>query len=450
MRQHTTSPGRRSRTALAGLTALLIGGATVFAGATAPAQASPTTAEGSGSLLVILDVSGSMARQDSAGTTLMQGARQAVRALVDSVPEDMPVGLRLYGSDYPGNNERQGCTDTRLAVPIAAAGTNAGKVTQAMQGLKPTGFTPIGTALKQAAGDFGPEGERTIVLVSDGEDTCGNPDPCQAARQLKRQGIDVRIDTVGLFLEGNRAAQRQLSCIADATGGSFVTADDAAELTSELTAASTRAARRYETSGTPIEGGTAQTTAVDIEPGTTYSDDITKGEARWYRFEVEEGQTVRVALTEDGSVDYGCCVFLRLVDPSGNQVTSQNTYNRSGVAKTINIASYDGGVHDSGVHYVSVTMTADDINGALPYDFTIEVSGEPTAEEPSESPTPTPTAEPTEEPTEPVTEAADSDDGSGVPGWLYAVLAVLAVAVLALGGLVVMLLRRGQGNTSTP
>lgn len=430
----------RSRAALA---ALLLGGITGVAGVTTPAQGSPTASEAGGSLLVILDVSGSMAREDGSGTTLMQGARQAVQALVDSVPEEMPVGLRLYGSDYPGNNERQGCTDTRVAVPIDAAGANAAKITQAMQGLKPTGFTPIGTALTQAADDFGPEGERTIVLVSDGEDTCGNPPPCRAAQQLKRQGIDVRIDTVGLFLEGNRAAQRQLSCIADATGGSFVTADDAAELTSELTAASTRAVRRYETAGTRIEGGTAQTTAVDIEPGTTYSDDITGKEARWYRFEAQEGQDVTITLTEDGSVEYGCCIELRLNDPSGQQIAFENGYNTSGVAKTLNIASWDNGLRNSGEHYFSVTMKAGGLTGALPYDFTVEVSGEPAAEEPTEEPTPTPTAEPSDEPTEePVVKASDTDDGSGVPGWLYAVLAVLAVAVLALGGLVVVLLRR--------
>jgi hypothetical protein len=144
-------------------------------------------------------------------------------------------------------------------------------------------------------------------------------------------------------------------------------------------------------------------------------------------------------------------VFLRLVDPSGSQVTSQNTFNRSGVAKTINIASYDGGLQDSGVHYVSVTMTAEDVSGTVPFDLVVQVSGEPTADEPTASPTPTPTAEPTDEPTEePATEAVGGDDdGSGVPGWVYAVLAVLALAVLALGGLVVVLLRRVKGTTQT-
>lgn len=430
----------------AALAALLLAGLTALAGgAAAPAQASPTASGEAGSLLVILDVSGSMGRTDASGTTLMQGARQAVAALVDGVPDETPVGLRLYGSDYPGNNERQGCTDTRVAVPIAEAGTNGAKITAAMRGLKPTGFTPIGAALTAAADDFGPEGERTIVLVSDGEDTCGNPEPCRAARQLQRQGIDVRIDTVGLFLEGNRAARRQLSCIADATGGTFVTADDAAELTTELTAASTRAVRRYETAGTPIEGGTAQTTAVDIEPGTTYTDDITGGEARWYRFEAEEGQEVTVALTEDGSASYGCCLKLRLLGPDANQIHFDNAFNRTGIAQTLNVRSGRSPLRDSGAHYVSVELDADDVDGAIPFDLVVEVTGEPATEEPAEEPTEEATAEPTDEPTaEPAAErtgAADASD-SGVPGWLYAVIGVLAVAVLGLGVAVVVLLRR--------
>ena len=46
----------------------------------------------------------------------------------------------------------------------------------------PTGETPIAYALQQAATDLGPDGNRTVVLVSDGIATC-DPDPCEVAEQ---------------------------------------------------------------------------------------------------------------------------------------------------------------------------------------------------------------------------------------------------------------------------
>ncbi|MET8727169.1 hypothetical protein ABZV81_08275 [Streptomyces parvus] len=38
-------------------------------------------------------------------------------------------------------------------------------------------------------------GTRTILLISDGEDNCGTPEPCRVAEELARVGAGVRIDT---------------------------------------------------------------------------------------------------------------------------------------------------------------------------------------------------------------------------------------------------------------
>lgn len=436
MKNITHAPARVRRATTAALA--LLGGA-VLAGtiAAGPANAEPAD----GAVLVILDVSGSMQRDDGTGTTLMQGARDAVAALLDDLPDETPVGLRLYGASYAGNNERQGCRDTELAVPIGPAGTTGSRIERAVDRARPTGFTPIGGALAAAAGDFGPEGQRTIILVSDGEDTCGSPAPCQAARRLAAQDIDVRVDTIGLRLQGDRAAQQQLRCVADATGGSFVTADDTAALTREMTAASTRAVQRYETAGESVAGGPALTQATPVEPGTAYTDSVVGGEARWYSFEAGEGQGVRLVLTEDGSVEHGCCLELRVIDPEGSGLRFENGFNRAGTAETY-IATVDE-LGASGTHYVQVSLTADDATGSLPYDFTLEVSGDG-AEEPTEEPSPS------EEPTPEAAETEDAEDteaimpasDGGTPTWLYLALGILALAVLALGGAVVVLLRR--------
>lgn len=402
-----------------------------------------------GSILVIMDVSGSMARTDAGGTTLIQGARQAVRQLVSEAPPETPVGLRLYGHTYPGEDKRRGCQDTELVVPVEAVAQSGTAITAAIDGVKPTGFTPIGGALKQAVKDFPPEGERTIVLVSDGEDTCGAPEPCQAARQLAGQGIAVQVDTVGLFLQGNAKAQKQLQCVAKATGGRYYTADNAAQLTERLTTVSQRAIQRFEASGGPIQGGPAATRATAMEAGAAYVDNVKPGEARWYSFPAGQGQEVAVTLTEDGSTDYGCCLELALHGPDFDRIDSESTFNGGATAKTMRVASPDRGLDDSGDYYLEVTLDADAANRPVTYEFVAEVSGAALEESPSVEPTPSPTVgpSPTEEPTPAVEEpaedelesaAADTDEGGGL--WTV-LIAVLVALVLAAGAAVGLLAR---------
>ena len=80
-------------------------------------------------------------------------------------------------------------------------------------------WAPIGLALKSAAGDLdrGPASERVVVLVSDGEDNCSPPDvpPCQVVQGLRRGGVSVRVESVGVALQDEPAAQRALRCVAE-------------------------------------------------------------------------------------------------------------------------------------------------------------------------------------------------------------------------------------------
>lgn len=413
-----------------------------------------------GSILVIMDVSGSMERRDDSGTTLIAGARRSVQNLVAKAPAQTRVGLRLYGHTYGGTDERRGCRDSELVVPIGPLSSTGDRIDRAIARTRPTGFTPIGHSLRQAADDFPPEGQRTIVLVSDGEDTCGDPEPCQAARQLAGQGIDVRVDTVGLFLQDNPAARRQLQCIAKTTGGRYYPADDATQLIARLNVASQRAIQRYETSGGEIDGGAAAPRAAAVEPDAPYVDDVRPGEARWYSFEAERGQVARLTLTEDGSTEYGCCFKVRLLDPGVDQLTYDSGSNRDGTARTVRLETDDQGLRDTGSHFIEVTLEQDAANRAVTYEFTVEVAGEgfarPTSspaptESPStsESPTEDPSATPEEtESADPEPASADSDDDNG--GLLWLVVALLLLLVLLVGGFLSYLLKRDGRTTAAP
>ena len=167
---------------------------------------------------LVLDSSGSMSEPAAGGQSKIAAAKGALRTVVDGLPDEAQVGLRVYGATVFSRNDPGACTDSQEVVPPGT--DNRDELRSAIASYKPYGETPIAHALQEAGKDLGGEGHRTIVLVSDGEATCP-PSPCVVARQLAEDGIDLRIDVVGLDVSGK--AREQLSCIADAGHGSTTT-----------------------------------------------------------------------------------------------------------------------------------------------------------------------------------------------------------------------------------
>lgn len=169
---------RGTRALLISVLLLLLTAAAAASSGGRSVAAAPIPRDGPVRVEVVLDVSGSMARPTGDGRTRMQAARDALSELVRSLPRRTELGLRLYGSEYDGNERRVACRDTRLVHPIQRLDPAA--IERQVAGLRPTGDTPIGHALRRAASDFPRVDEDTqdvIVLISDGEDTCGDLDP---------------------------------------------------------------------------------------------------------------------------------------------------------------------------------------------------------------------------------------------------------------------------------
>ena len=180
------------------------------------------------SVEIVVDASRSMWGQID-GVSKMEIAKATLEELSYWLPEDMGLALRAYGSTSP--SESSNCSDSTLLVPFGES--NRGYIRSAIAGLKPTGQTPIAYALNQAGRDFGTsQNDRTIVLVSDGIESCGG-DPVQAARSLREQGIIVHLIGFGL---GNGADEdaASLRAVANASGGRYVTASNAEELQAAL------------------------------------------------------------------------------------------------------------------------------------------------------------------------------------------------------------------------
>ncbi|MFQ6330542.1 vWA domain-containing protein [Nocardia sp. CWNU-33] len=98
-----------------------------------------------------------------------------------------------------------GCRDVRFL--RGAETIDRGALTSAVDGIEASGYTPIGAALRKTAEALPQSGPRSIVLVSDGEDTCAPPDPCEVARELNQQGVKVVIHAIGFGVDAKSRAQ---------------------------------------------------------------------------------------------------------------------------------------------------------------------------------------------------------------------------------------------------
>ncbi|MGW2489071.1 VWA domain-containing protein [Streptomyces sp. NPDC001606] len=305
---------RRQRLA-AGVCALL---AALAAGIAFPGGAvADETDQTAPKVELVLDVSGSMRARDIDGGSRMAAAKQAFNEVLDATPQEVQLGIRTLGANYRGNDRQEGCKDTAQLYPVGPLNRTDAKT--AVATLQPTGWTPIGPALLKAANDLdGGSGTRRIVLISDGEDTCAPLDPCEVAREIAAKGIGLTIDTLGLVPDAK--TRDQLSCIADATGGTYTDVRHREELSDRVNQLVDRAADPVVT---PVATeGAAQCTAAPTLKSGLYTDREQFGQQRWYKVSVEPGQELRasVSVADDRAVnpDYG--VLLRAVTLHGREI----------------------------------------------------------------------------------------------------------------------------------
>ena len=265
--------------------------ALLLAPASAAAQSQPAPDKDAAVILVV-DASKSMKADDGTGRPKIDAAKEALNTLVDELPDDAKVGLRVYGSEVSGTGKAAGCADTKLVAPVAPLDRPGLKA--AIDALQPRGFTPIGRSLQAAAEDLGSAKQKTVVLVSDGGDNCAPPAPCGVARQLAKGGVALKIQAVGFQVRPN--VRKQLQCIADAGGGRYVDAEDAEELGGQLRSLAARALRPYVTQGKELVGVPAPSSAKLYGPGQ-YVTTIPANEPAWYSFRVGAGQSIAISAT---------------------------------------------------------------------------------------------------------------------------------------------------------
>jgi len=176
--------------------------------------------------ILVLDASGSMWGQID-GVNKIVIARNVIAGLLADMPDDTSLGLTIYG-----HRERGSCSD--IETIVAPAPFTQDRILEVVNGLNPRGRTPMTDAVVAAAQSLRyTEEAATVILVSDGIENC-NPDPCAMARELEAAGIGFTAHVIGFDVAAEPEARAQMQCIAENTGGLFLTADNAAELSSAL------------------------------------------------------------------------------------------------------------------------------------------------------------------------------------------------------------------------
>ena len=178
-------------------------------------------------VMVVFDGSNSMWGQID-GTAKIDIARGVIDQLLGDWVDTRQVGLMAYGHRTRGD-----CGDIEVLVEPGAQSRAA--ILDRINSITPTGKTPLTDAVRQAARSLSyTDQPATVVLISDGLESC-NQNACAMAQELERSGVDFTAHVVGFGL-GSDEDTSSLACIAEETGGKYITAGNAKELGSALSA----------------------------------------------------------------------------------------------------------------------------------------------------------------------------------------------------------------------
>ncbi len=201
-------------------------------------------------ILFLVDASLSMKddlSRDGKDVQKMDAAKKVLQQAIQRIPSDVNLALRVFGQFAAPGLE---CQASALLVPPGTG--NRRTIIGKMRDIHPTGMTPLTYAIAQAAErDLARVvGKKTIILITDGEDTCGF-DPCAYVQTLPSRGVNLKVDILGLDMKRAHAARAKLDCIAKSSGGKYFDNDTSAKLLESISHSVSQAI-----SGTVVTPGT--------------------------------------------------------------------------------------------------------------------------------------------------------------------------------------------------
>lgn len=170
-------------------------------------------------VIIVVDASGSMGIGGwFGGSSRMDRAKSSIDHVVRGLPDPITIGLIEFTNC---NNVRRDKFYTSPQRPALLSEVNK---------LTPQQGTPLAGSIKRAGDIASQDVESTIVLVTDGDDSCGG-DPCAEARAIKARKPKVKINIVDLS-DGSQNAE--MRCVANATGGQVLRPNSAMDMDKSL------------------------------------------------------------------------------------------------------------------------------------------------------------------------------------------------------------------------
>jgi len=213
-----------------------------------------------GAVELILDASGSMWQKLDGKFRINIAKEVLTEAVQNHIPAGTPTALRVFG-----NREPNSCR-TDLEIKLQPLDATAAATT--INAINPQSLakTPIADSLAQIAGDLrGAAGPNTVVLVTDGEETCDG-DPAAVIEKLRDKGIDVTLNIVG-FAIGDAELEKTFADWAELGGGRYFSASDQEGLSDAITTALQVPYTVYDSQGAKIATGMVGGEPLELEAG---------------------------------------------------------------------------------------------------------------------------------------------------------------------------------------
>ena len=187
--------------------------------------------------VLIFDVSGSMAGSVD-GKKKIDIAKEALYNFVEKIKEEDNINLSIVVYGHKGSNsesdKEESCSGIEEIYYMGKV-SNVNIIKNKIRDLKPTGWTPIASSFKKAQEILTPykgeENNNSILLISDGKETCGG-DPIEEIKKLKNSDLHVYTNVIGFDVSGDD--QNQLMDIARNGAGEYFTAKNQVDFENAL------------------------------------------------------------------------------------------------------------------------------------------------------------------------------------------------------------------------
>ena len=191
----------------------------------APQPSGAAEGRSDGPAIIVLDGSGSMwGNIEGERPAKFDLARAALREQLSTLSPRVRLGLMSFGQ-----RRRADCSDVEVVAPLEAGPPE--RILAMADKLNPKGKGPLSLALKEAAKQI-PAGEPgSIIAVHDGMDNCYQ-DPCAAAAEIAKGNPETRVFLISFGLD--KTDTQRLSCVARATRGRVLEANNSASLASAI------------------------------------------------------------------------------------------------------------------------------------------------------------------------------------------------------------------------